>query len=83
MKRAAVATVYAIGAFVIVCFASCEGLMYTVRNSNDGQAGMGAAFGGFYAGILAAIVTFVVSFRRNSPSNIAKRESRVTDQSAH
>jgi hypothetical protein len=55
-------------AFFLAAITSCAGLTWMVRNSNDGQAGMGAAFGGFYIGCLAAIVTFVLSLKRNSPS---------------
>jgi 1,4-dihydroxy-2-naphthoate octaprenyltransferase len=58
----------AVLAFFISFVASCAALTYSVRNSHDGQAGMGAAFGGFYAGVLVAVITFVVSMVRSSPS---------------
>jgi hypothetical protein len=74
MKRAILAVIHPFIAFIVVPPVACAGLMYTVRNSNDGQAGMGAAFGGFYVGVLAALIAFGVSLRRSSPSYIAKRE---------
>ncbi len=81
MGRAIRAVLLAAGSFVVVGVVACAGFTYSVRNSQDGQAGMGAAFGGFYAGVLAAVITFVVSFVRNSPSRIAKRESSaMSDQ---
>ena len=54
-------------AFFPAAIVTCAALTYSVRNSHDGQAGMGAAFGGFYAGILLALITFVVSMVRTSP----------------
>jgi hypothetical protein len=58
----------AVLAFFVGTIASCGVFTFLVRNSHDGQAGMGAAFGGVYAGILIAVMTFVVSMVRSSPS---------------
>jgi O-antigen/teichoic acid export membrane protein len=58
----------AIAAFVITGIVACNGFMFLVRNSHDGQAGMGAAFGAFYAACLAMIITFIWSLVRSSPS---------------
>jgi len=69
-KRLISATLRAVAAFLIACLTSCVALTWMVRNSHDGQAGMGAAFGAFYLGCIAAIVTFFVSFRRSSDRSV-------------
>jgi membrane associated rhomboid family serine protease len=56
----------AIVAFFLAGFLSCAGLTWWVSDSHDGQAGMGAALGGFYVGILAAVIVFVISLRRGN-----------------
>lgn len=71
--RIITAVLYATAAFFIPGFVSCAGLTFRVRNSQDGQAAMGAAFGGFYIALLAALITFVVSFVRSSPSRSIKK----------
>jgi hypothetical protein len=58
----------AVIAFFIGGITSCAVFTFMVRNSPDGQAGMGAAFGGFYVACIAAIVTFIISVVRSSPS---------------
>ncbi len=68
------AVLQGIAAFFIAVVVSCAGLTMLVWDSNDGQAGMGAAFGGLYIGCLAGLVTFVVSLRRSSPRRRMKRE---------
>jgi membrane associated rhomboid family serine protease len=72
LDRIATAILHAMGAFVIAGVVSCMGLMALVSNSHDGQAGMGAAFGGFYIACLAAIITLVVSLKRSSPFRRAR-----------
>jgi hypothetical protein len=57
-----------IGAFFIGGLTSCVALTIAVSGSHDGQAGMGAAFGGFYVACIASIITFIVSMRRSSPN---------------
>jgi O-antigen/teichoic acid export membrane protein len=58
----------AVAAFFIAGITSCVAFTMAVSGSHDGQAGMGAAFGGFYAACIASIVTFIVSMRRSSPN---------------
>src|ERR1700678_2753414 len=55
----------ALGVFFPVAMLTCAALTWTVRDSHDGQAGMGAAFGGLYLGAIAGLVTFVISLRRD------------------
>jgi hypothetical protein len=62
------AFLHSIAAFLIAGLSSCVLLTIAVSGSHDGQAGMEAAFGGFYIAILAAISTFIVSMVRNSPN---------------
>jgi hypothetical protein len=62
------AVLHAIGAFFIAGLSSCVLLTLAVSGSHDGQAGMGAAFGGFYIACLAAVITFIVSLVSSSPS---------------
>jgi len=68
LNRMATALLWAIGALFVAGIPA--GCIFTrmVGNDPDGQAGMGAAAGGFYVGCVAAIVTFIVSLRRSSPS---------------
>jgi predicted metal-binding membrane protein len=66
--RWARATLHAAVAFFVAIPTSCFAFTWMVRNDQDGQAGMGAAFGAFYLGCTVAIVTFVISLRRSSPS---------------
>jgi membrane associated rhomboid family serine protease len=65
----------AVLAFFVGTIASCGVFTFLVRNSRDGQAGMGAAFGGFYAGVLIAVITFVVAMVRSSPSGRKRLDS--------
>jgi len=60
--RAIQAGLLAFVAFLLTTFVGCGAMMYLVRDSHDGQAGMGAALGGIYAGIAAGLVTLVVSW---------------------
>ena len=57
-----------VAAFLIAGFVGCVGFNLLVRNSQDGQAGMAAAFGAFYLAGLAAVVTFVASLVRSRKS---------------
>ena len=57
---------YAIGAFFVAGLGSCIAFTAAVSGSHDGQAGMGAAFGGFYVGCIAMVVTFIVSLVKGS-----------------
>jgi hypothetical protein len=66
LARIGVAFLRSIAAFVITGIVACSGFTFLVRNSHDVQAGMGAAFGEFYAGCLAMIITFIVSLVRSS-----------------
>jgi len=58
----------AVAAFFIAGIASCVAFTLMVWNSHDGQAGMGAAFGGFYVACIAAIITFIITMIRSDPS---------------
>jgi hypothetical protein len=71
-NRIVTAILYGAAAFFISGFVSCAGLTFLVRNSHDGQAGMGAAFGGFYIACVAALIAFVVSLVRSSPSRMLR-----------
>jgi hypothetical protein len=66
-ERIATAILRAFAAFAITGIIGCAGLTFLVRNSHDGQAGMGAFFGGLYAACLALVITLIVSFVRSSP----------------
>ena len=79
LDRVAGAVLHAMAAFAIAGLVSCFGLTLLVSASHDGQAGMGAAFGGFYLGCLAALITFVASLVRSSPSRRAKSKPYPVD----
>ena len=66
LKRVLKAVSYAIGAFFVAGLGSCMAFTVAVSGTHDGQAGMGAAFGGFYVGCIAMIVTFIVSLVKSS-----------------
>ena len=66
LKRVLKAVSYAIGAFFVAGLGSCMAFTVAVSGSRDGQAGMGAAFGGFYVGCIAMVVTFIVSLVKGS-----------------
>jgi hypothetical protein len=68
MARIETARLHAAAAFLIAGLSSCVGFTIAVSHVQDGQAGMGAAFGAFYMACLAAIITFIVSMVRSSPS---------------
>ncbi len=61
MARVFNALLHGIAAFFVAGIASCALFTWMVRNSPDGQAGMGAAFGGFYVACLAGAVSFITS----------------------
>jgi hypothetical protein len=66
LKRVVKAVLHAMGAFLVAGLGSCIAFTAAVSGSHDGQAGMGAAFGGFYVGCIAMIVTFIVSLVKSS-----------------
>jgi hypothetical protein len=72
-KRLVSATVRAIAAFVVAGYASFFALMWTAGSDHDGQAGIGAAVGGFFLACIAAIITFIVSIRRSSDRTSASK----------
>jgi hypothetical protein len=63
------ASLSALAALFIAGIGGCVLLTVAVWNSPDGQAGMAAMLGGFYAACAAAIVTFVVSLVRSNKRN--------------
>jgi hypothetical protein len=65
IDRIGKALVQAAAAFLIGGLTACVLLNWIVRNMQDGQAGMAAAFGGFYVACLVAVVTFIVSIVRS------------------
>ena len=65
VKWVLVGLLKAFAAFIMVSCGACAAFTCSVRNSHDGQAGMGAAFGGIYAGVIAGVLTLVVSVRRD------------------
>jgi membrane associated rhomboid family serine protease len=65
MARVLKAFLHGIVAFFIAGIASCALFTWMVQNSPDGQAGMGAAFGGFYVACLAAVISFITSLVRD------------------
>jgi|GEM_PF-4744429 hypothetical protein len=67
---------YAVAAFFIAGIASCGVIAFMVVDwkNDDGQAGLAAPIGGFYAACVAAAVTFTVSVIRSSHSGQKKME---------
>ena len=65
MERFFEAAGYGIAAFFVLMIGGCGLLMIPVRNSSDGQAGMGAAFGGLYLGAIGGLLTFLWFLCRN------------------
>jgi hypothetical protein len=62
----------AIAAFFVAGVTSCAAFTLMVWNSHDGQAGMGAAFGGFFIACTTSVVTFIVTMVRSDPSRKRK-----------
>jgi Zn-dependent protease with chaperone function len=67
MNRFLKAVLQAVLAFFLAGITSCVALTIAVSDSHDGQAGMGAALGGFYIAFIAAILTLFISLWRSSP----------------
>jgi len=78
MPRFLKAIAQAVAASLATMFVTFVVGMWMVRNSTDGQAGMGPFFGAIYLGILVGVVVFGVSVYRSSPSRRLKddRDSR-------
>jgi hypothetical protein len=66
--RIGIAFAQAVGIGMLSGLVGCCGIMFLVRNSSDGQAGMGAFFGGIYIALLAGLITFVTSLVRSRKS---------------
>lgn len=75
-KRVLKAILHAFGAFFVAGLGSCMAFTVGLSGSHDGQAGMGAAFGGFYVGCIAMIVTFIVSLMKSSRPTDGEKSSR-------
>jgi len=72
MDRFAKALVRAIPVALATMFVTFAIGIWMVRDSRDGQAGMGPFFGAIFLGAMTGIIVFSVSLYRNSPSQKSK-----------
>jgi len=59
----------AIAAFFIAGISTSAVLMFMMKDSDDGQAGMGPAAAGMYVGLAAAAVAFIITMIRTDRSS--------------